>query len=208
MKLRLRFGQLAEKIERGPTIVVGRRILGACRERSIVSLERFVKAATTFNPQQTGAVLNAVPVPAGAGDLRAKLLAASAGGAGPDVMLHNALEVSSYLGTGLLYDLDTALKSNKEWAQRKQQLTPTTLAGHTWQGKLVTFPAETSAIAVFYNGITVGGEPLVTSATSGFGRSKRSNPTSPGEMPRTSNTSKRGTAEPRRRGAGACPATE
>ena len=76
--------------------------------------ERFVKAATTFNQQQTRAVLSAVPVPAGAGDLRAKLLAASAGGAGPDVMLHNALEVSSYLGTGLLYDLDTALKSNKE----------------------------------------------------------------------------------------------
>ena len=66
-------------------------------------------------------------------------------------MLHNALEVSGFLGTGLLYDVDAALKANKEWAQRKQHVPATTLAGHTWQGRLVSLPAITSAIAVFYN---------------------------------------------------------
>jgi ABC-type glycerol-3-phosphate transport system substrate-binding protein len=113
--------------------------------------ERFTRAALTFNQQQSRAVLKVGPVPAGSTDLRAKLLAAAAGGAAPDAMLHNALEVSSYLGSGLLYDVDTAVKSNREWAQRKAQVTPSTLAGHTWQGKLVTLPAITSAIAVFYN---------------------------------------------------------
>jgi multiple sugar transport system substrate-binding protein len=113
--------------------------------------ERFVKAALTFNQQQSRAVLKTSPVPAGAQDLRAKLLSAAAGGAGPDVMLHNALEVSNFLGTGLLYDVDAAVATSREWAQRKGQLSAGTLAGHQWQGKLVTLPAVTSAIAVFYN---------------------------------------------------------
>ena len=113
--------------------------------------ERFSKAALTFNQQQSRGVITVVPVPAGAQDLRAKLVAAAAGGSAPNTMLHNALEVSSYLGTGLLYDIDTAVKSNKEWAQRKQQVAAGVLAGHTWQGKLVTLPAINSAIAVFYN---------------------------------------------------------
>jgi multiple sugar transport system substrate-binding protein len=113
--------------------------------------ERFAKAAQSVNQQSAKVVLEVTPVPPGAGDLRAKLVAAAAGSVGPDVMLHNTLEVTGYLNTDLLLDLESRLKGNRDWGQRRQYLTARTLAGHTWNGKLVTLPAITSAIAVFYN---------------------------------------------------------
>ena len=125
---------------------------GSWEQRTGGLAERFTRAAQTFNQQQSRAVLTVSPVPAGSQDLRARLIAAATGRRG-------ARRHAAQRPGGRPLSRHRAALRHKRRAQGQQGVGPAQAArprdharGHTWQGRLVSLPAITSAIAVFYDG--------------------------------------------------------
>jgi multiple sugar transport system substrate-binding protein len=70
----------------------------------------------------------------------AKIKAAVAAGAPPTMWFSWQVEASDLLSLGALTDLNTTLKTNKDWGKLKADIIPTMLEGATWRNKLTLMP--------------------------------------------------------------------
>ena len=70
----------------------------------------------------------------------AKIKTVLAAGTQPTMWFDWQVEASDLHGLGALVDLNSELKSNKDWAKNKADLIPTLVDGATWKGKLTLVP--------------------------------------------------------------------
>jgi len=70
----------------------------------------------------------------------AKIKTVLAAGTQPTMWFGWQVEAADLWGLGSLVDLNTELRSNKDWTKNKAELIPTLVDGATWKGKLTLVP--------------------------------------------------------------------
>ena len=80
-----------------------------------------------------------------------KFKALAAGGTPPDVIFTAYTDAADMYASGMLTDIDTELKSDKDWAKQRADIYPGMLESSTWVGKLASVPIYTNDVAMIYN---------------------------------------------------------
>jgi sn-glycerol 3-phosphate transport system substrate-binding protein len=80
-----------------------------------------------------------------------KVKSLAAGGTPPDIFYTAYYFVTEFLAAGMTVDLDTELKSDKEWGKQRGDLFPPMLESSLWAGKLAGMPGYTNNQGVIYN---------------------------------------------------------
>ena len=80
-----------------------------------------------------------------------KYKALAAGGSAPDFGYVAYYEAADMFTSGMVIDVDTELKGDKEWAKQRADLYPAMLDSSTWAGKLVSIPMYTNDVAMIWN---------------------------------------------------------
>jgi len=80
-----------------------------------------------------------------------KYKALAAGGTPPDVIFTAYTDAADMFASGMLTDIDTELKSDKDWVKQRADIFPAMLDSSTWQGKLASVPIYTNDVAMIYN---------------------------------------------------------
>ena len=75
----------------------------------------------------------------------------AAGGSAPDLGDVAYYEAADMFASGMVIDVDTELKGDKEWVKQRADLYPTMLESSSWTGKLVSIPMYTNDVAMIYN---------------------------------------------------------
>jgi ABC-type glycerol-3-phosphate transport system substrate-binding protein len=75
----------------------------------------------------------------------------AAGGTPPDVAYAAYYHTSDMFAAGMLVDVDSELKAEKDWARQRADMYPAMLESSTWTGKLVSLPGYTNNVAMIYN---------------------------------------------------------
>jgi ABC-type glycerol-3-phosphate transport system substrate-binding protein len=75
----------------------------------------------------------------------------AAGGSAPDLGYVAYYEAADMFTSGMVIDVDTELKGDKEWVKQRADLYPTMLESSSWAGKLVSIPMYTNDVAVIWN---------------------------------------------------------
>jgi multiple sugar transport system substrate-binding protein len=80
-----------------------------------------------------------------------KLKSLAAAGTPPHLYYIAYYFAAEYYLAGMTVDVDTELKSDKEWARQRAGIFPPMLESSAWTGKLVSIPGYTNNQAVIYN---------------------------------------------------------
>ena len=75
----------------------------------------------------------------------------AAGGTPPDVIFSAYTDAADMFASGMLVDIDSELKAEKDWAKQRADIYPAMLESSTWVGKLASLPIYTNDVAVIYN---------------------------------------------------------
>jgi len=75
----------------------------------------------------------------------------AAGGSAPDLGYVAYYEAADMFTSGMVIDVDTELKGDKEWVKQRADLYPTMLESSSWAGKLVSIPMYTNDVAMIFN---------------------------------------------------------
>lgn len=75
----------------------------------------------------------------------------AAGGSAPDLGYVAYYEAADMFTSGMVIDVDTELKGDKEWVKQRADLYPTMLESSSWAGKLVSIPMYTNDVAMIWN---------------------------------------------------------
>ncbi|HEX2514699.1 MAG TPA: extracellular solute-binding protein [Chloroflexota bacterium] len=75
----------------------------------------------------------------------------AAGGTPPDVAYAAYYHTADMFAAGMLVDVDSELKAEKDWARQRADMYPAMLESSTWTGKLVSLPGYTNNVAMIYN---------------------------------------------------------
>jgi multiple sugar transport system substrate-binding protein len=80
-----------------------------------------------------------------------KLKSLAAAGTPPDLYYIAYYFPAEYFVAGMIVDVDTELKGDKEWARQRADIFPSFLDSSSWAGKLIGIPGYTNNQAVIYN---------------------------------------------------------
>jgi multiple sugar transport system substrate-binding protein len=88
---------------------------------------------------------------AGAATAVDKFKSLAAGGTPPDVIFTAYTDAADMFASGMLVDLDTELKAEKDWGKQRADIFPAMLESSMWLGKLPSLPIYTNDVAMIYN---------------------------------------------------------
>jgi ABC-type glycerol-3-phosphate transport system substrate-binding protein len=80
-----------------------------------------------------------------------KYKALAAGGTPPDVIFTAYTDAADMYALGMLTDVDTELKSDRDWTKQRADIYPAMLESSSWRGKLASVPIYTNNVAMIYN---------------------------------------------------------
>ena len=80
-----------------------------------------------------------------------KLKSLAAAGTPPDLYYIAYYFPAEFYVAGMVIDVDTELKGDKEWAKQRSDIFPSFLESSSWAGKLIAIPGYTNNQAVIYN---------------------------------------------------------
>ena len=80
-----------------------------------------------------------------------KLKALASAGTPPDLYYIAYYFPAEFYVAGMVIDVDTELKGDKEWAKQRADIFPSFMDSSSWAGKLIAIPGYTNNQAVIYN---------------------------------------------------------
>ena len=80
-----------------------------------------------------------------------KLKSLAAAGTPPDLYYIAYYDPAEFYVSGMIVDVDSELKGDKEWARQRADIFPSFLDSSSWAGKLIGIPGYTNNQAVIYN---------------------------------------------------------